>query len=568
MRILRRDMNRFVAAFAVLLSALCGGEVTPLAAQAEPTALPIYKLGPPIVPKAGEVLLSLFPDAKGLVVSKDGTKAEAGALLVEVDPASGGVWAADRARLWNPALDPKLPTASQAEAVAQQAFAARGVPESGPGWVLEAFLRVTSWKSTLTLKPKKRVDVALDYTFTRDVVVEATPSHPGFPVVGGGGKFTVAVGEQGRVIGFSGTWRPVVAAAFHEPPIPVAQLDQQYEAMAEGLEDLQYTSHLAYYAAPWGEAQTHLCPVRVYTGTARHDGRDVPLRATYLAATNYGVKLEVGFEISAQGLPQHLLAQPLPGSMDPEGPEEAGLAVPPTLPLTTGPVGPWAESGTTFIGVLGGLPGSAGNAQGFLDELAASGWKSNFRWGDRDCWELDWHQNDDLWVDAADFVFYTGHADSIGFVMQAPDDDWLDYPDVDTRVPPDRWGQQDLEWVVVAACGPLQDDLPNGPGGGDVFERWSGAFDGLHLLLAYASITYDNDQEGRRLVSYVRNGATVLDAWFRVGREIQPSDVWTSAIMPFKNGALNPQDDSVWGFGAVSADIVDPDGFIAIWTRG
>jgi Family of unknown function (DUF6345) len=31
----------------------------------------------------------------------------------------------------------------------------------------------------------------------------------------------------------------------------------------------------------------------------------------------------------------------------------------------------------------------------------------------------------------------------------------------------------------------------------DVLSRWEGAFDGLHTVMGYGSITYDNTDEGR-----------------------------------------------------------------------
>ena len=47
------------------------------------------------------------------------------------------------------------------------------------------------------------------------------------------------------------------------------------------------------------------------------------------------------------------------------------------------------EAGTSWIGELGGLPGSQQNAQGFVDGLKNEGWRVNFNWGDRNAWESD-----------------------------------------------------------------------------------------------------------------------------------------------------------------------------------
>jgi hypothetical protein len=108
-----------------------------------------------------------------------------------------------------------------------------------------------------------------------------------------------------------------------------------------------------------------------------------------------------------------------------------------------------------------------------VDEWAAAGWHIDFNWGDANAWESDWRRNDDTWVDNADFVFYTGHASMDGWVLSNPDDGFLHFNEVGTspQSPGDLWGQSDLEWAVIAACGPLQDDIL-ASGGGDVLARW------------------------------------------------------------------------------------------------
>jgi hypothetical protein len=104
---------------------------------------------------------------------------------------------------------------------------------------------------------------------------------------------------------------------------------------------------------------------------------------------------------------------------------------------------------------------------------------------------------------------------------------------------------------VIAACGPLQDNLIS-PGGGDVFQRWDGAFDGLHILMGYGAITYDNTDEGRKIAQYAKGGSTLINSWFRTAQEVQPStngaaapdgpNVWVGAMWVGKNGA-DPSND-------------------------
>jgi hypothetical protein len=82
-------------------------------------------------------------------------------------------------------------------------------------------------------------------------------------------------------------------------------------------------------------------------------------------------------------------------------------------------------------------------------------------------------------------------------------------------------GQQDLEWVVIAACGPHR-DAHFVAGGGNAFDRWRGVFDGLHLFMGYGAVTFDKKDEGARLVDYARDGDTIQHAWFRAAKGDQP----------------------------------------------
>jgi hypothetical protein len=127
-------------------------------------------------------------------------------------------------------------------------------------------------------------------------------------------------------------------------------------------------------------------------------------------------------------------------------------------------------------------------------------------------------------VDAADFVFYTGHANSDGWVLNMPNDTSLDWTEVGPAPgsPNDLYGQNDLEWFIVAACGPHQSNHFT-TGVGSAFDRWRGTFDGLHIFMGYGAITNDNTSEGSRVTELGRAGWTLIDAWFRTAWEIQPT---------------------------------------------
>ncbi len=292
----------------------------------------------------------------------------------------------------------------------------------------------------------------------------------------------------------------------------------------------------------------------------------IPLRSVTLAATEFGPF------IPRRAPEPRRSARVLPRS----GAIEDEMGPVARRSLLTARLNPF-ECGTSWIGESGGLAGSKNNAKGFVDGLKDDGWNVNFNWGDANAWESDWRRNDDTWVDAADFVFYTGHADGNGWVLSKPDDGSLSYTEVGSApaTPGDLWGQQDLEWVVVAACGPFEDDLIS-EGGGDALKRWKGAFDGLHLMMGYGSVTFDNEDEGATLVEYARDGETIVSSWFRAAKEIQPSTngyappfgntIYATAMTAWKSGKTSPWNDHLWGHGSVASDPSSPNSFMVVWT--
>jgi hypothetical protein len=417
----------------------------------------------------------------------------------------------------------------------------------------------------------RKLDVQVNYT-TR---INVPSMKMDLPVVGGGGDFSVTLGDQGKLIGFQGLQRNIEAIETESPVIPKERADAQFKQMTGGLKLRSMKSELAYYSEPTGVEQKFLYPVYVYRATAVIENEVVPLRIVTIPATEFGPKRP---ELP-RARPRTQKDTPTRRSSEPEDEKERRSGYQNhfmRLPASPAPEsGTAREGGSSYIGVSGGLAGSQPNAQGFINGLSADGWSINFLWGDANAFESDWRLNDDTWVDAADFVFYTGHANMNGWVLSNPNDTFMHFNEVGASPQTgDIWGWQDLEWAIVAACGPLQDNAIS-PGGGDVFARWDGAFDGLHQLLGYGAITFDNTQEGSRVVQYARGGATVINAWFRAAKEIQPSTngaappdgptVWVGVMYVGKSGA-DPGNDHIWGHGSVSADPTSPTYYVAIWS--
>jgi hypothetical protein len=475
---------------------------------------------------------------------------------VEIAAASGGIWAADKAQLWKPSVRPDLPKVEDALAKATELIRQENLLPNleRPFQIGKPIVGGTMFSMR---QARKRENRRLDVQVAYPVLVGD------IPIVGGGGDYTITLGHQASTIGFSGCWRPVTGG-FEAKVINRKMADEQFRALTSGLKIESFDASLAYYAAPSFRRQEFLYPVYVYRATALFGKRRIPLRQIMLPATDFGPPVVFG----EPQPPRAKRARPTFLGKERTKVQRRALAA-------RSPWRPW-EAGTSWIGQSGGLAGSQANAQGFVDEWAAAGWHIDFNWGDANAWESDWRRNDDTWVDNADFVFYTGHADKNGWVLAKPDDGSLDYTEVGAspQSPGDLWGQSDLEWAVIAACGPLQDDILS-PGGGDVLARWDGAFDGMHILMGYGAITLDNTDEGRKIAQYAKGGSTLIDAWFRTAKEIQPSTngekapdgpiVYVGAMWVGKDG-LDPANDHAWDFGSVSADPTSPTWLAAMWT--
>lgn len=537
--------------------------------------LPVYRLAIP--PQAS--LDQIHDLARGLFGIEDYSLHEARerrvlrstTQVIDVDAARGAVWAADQAELWNPEARPQLPDKEEAHQIAEEFVRENALlptTERDDRFVVELLHVAGSYVATLDETGERRVrqlDQRVSYGARLVVSDPETDSALRVPVIGGVGKFAVTLGDAGRVIACNGAWLPLDSVETHAAYIPREVADQRFKKLTARLTVESFDADLvyAYTQAPGG--QQYLYPVWAYRAMGNIKGHEFPLRIVTLPATEFG--------------PQPRPSEPQPVRSKREIPR----AWESTTKRSLRAVNPF-EAGASWIGEIGGLSGSQANTQGFLDGLEDAGWNINFNWGNCNAWETDWHENDDDYVDAADFVWYTGHADGNGWMLVEPGSctgDDMTYLEAGAvpESPGDIWGQQDLEWIIIAACGPLQDDLVNPPppgvGGGDVF-RWKRAFDGLHILMGYGAVTFDNEEEGERVIQYAREGQTLIDAWFRAAQEIQPAQngwippngpiIYVGAMWPTKSGQQSPRNDHLWGYGSVAPDPEVPGlAFTCMW---
>ncbi|SFN40352.1 hypothetical protein SAMN05216386_0836 [Nitrosospira briensis] len=555
--------------------------IFPVASTVAP-AEHIHDLGKLLFPRADYEMLERGTRIE--LTSKSGS--------IEIDVARGGVWAADLSRLWRFAgvnsKKRELISAADAERSSYGLLTKYGVlPQlTGP-----FRLKTRTSGTTTVIATKNMMDRQVfqeDITILMDVEIDVSEFGVGgkvLPLVGGGGRFGVAFGEGGRLLGLRGVWRPVTGEPELQEVVEQTKADQTFRAMTASMKIAEFSSELAYFAAPAFSEQNLLYPVYVYSAVADFEGNRVPLRKIIIPATEVTVPasqpLQPTRTQNARPFIRPLPAdfQPVPGRPLPPGIainrrllRQAGLKFTDVFtieslngPLILNPNFPviklkelgnllgFYSAGTSWIGLSGGLAGSQNNAQGFVDELAAAGWSIRFNWGDANAWESDWREFNDEWVDAVDFVFYTGHANSDGWVFAAPDDTFLHF--TETAGAPDLWGTKNLEWAVVAACGPLQDDVVGS--GGNVLERWRNAFDGLHILMGYGQVTFDNEEEGQRLAQYAKAGSTIIQSWFRTAQEIQPGEIWAGAYY-LGDATGSTESDHLWGTGSVGPDVTNP----------
>jgi len=558
-------MDRRVRWFRAAGVVFLGAGLTLGASSAYAEKLPVFKLKAPKVDKVKA--RDLFSRGLGATpTEQEGPNVvsyKSGRKVLEVDKRSGLAFMGDMEKLWNPKARANVPDQAKAKELSDKFLndnrllpdqaeqkmrvvfshhSETGMGTDAPGQVNRQILdRQVNYRTEITIK-------------------DAAGGERAIPVYGGGGKLKVAIGDQGRVVGFSGGFREIDRVEAEEEILPKAGAEAEFKKQLGNTQVKNVQSRLAYFAAPAFEEQSVLAPVWVVSGELQVGRDTVPSREVVIPATKYGPKLEPGPPAKARGQ-----QEPPPAANPDEGKQSSWFDFRQLLDLLATPL--YAQSGfecgTEWIGPSQGLGGSPGNKQGFIDQCIAAGWSVIFDWGEASAWESDWRANDDAYVDNADLVFYTGHASQSGWVLNPPADTFLHHTEVNVATI-DQWGDTDVEWIVIAACGPHQSThfTTNTT---NAFDRWRGVFDGLHVMLGYGAVTYDNTSEGRRFMELSRAGWNVVDAWFRTAWEIQPSSngygppngptIFATAMYAH-NGDHCARYEHLWGMGTTCADVV------------
>jgi hypothetical protein len=229
----------------------------------------------------------------------------------------------------------------------------------------------------------------------------------------------------------------------------------------------------------------------------------------------------------------------------------------------------WVE--IYYDSVLGNLTCPRVDAEGFYNALGNKGWTKRFNWGNGLAWESDFEDpsvggSDYVWIDSVDFAWFSGHGMPWGFYFSVDRDGdrflikHVHYTEV-------KWGDQDLEWIVIAACYVLQwkpEGLP------DAIDRWAPAFKGLHVMMGFDTFLYDAPPPNRQcipagewMVRYMTRSwpgpVPIGYAWRLTTIDWQPSNVYAAllAVVDHYNGYFY-DNDYLPGYGYVGPDIDDP----------
>ena len=263
--------------------------------------------------------------------------------------------------------------------------------------------------------------------------------------------------------------------------------------------------------------------------------------------------------VNTDGTPAQIVT--LPAAVEASLPEMPAAPPPRDKPAgVTGRAFNVVDVGSEGTGPCSGLPYTANNLASFNNRFKSSGVPVEFSWNDQNAWEQDFKDpskggDDSDWTDHVDMAYWQGHGSPTGFSFagcSSNDDTFLANTDA-------RWGNGDVEWMSLFTCLILAEES----GGKRWYQRWGPAFDGLHQLNSFHTVSYHSASHGGTYANYMLRNPflwwnkpmSVRTAWAQASIDDQPSSVvWASMGAIGAGGAVN-LNDYFWGKGSVGADI-------------
>jgi hypothetical protein len=218
------------------------------------------------------------------------------------------------------------------------------------------------------------------------------------------------------------------------------------------------------------------------------------------------------------------------------------------------------DVGSEGTGPCSGLPHTGTNLASFNNQFTSRGIPVEFSWLNQNAWEQDFKDpskggDDSDWTDHVDMTYWQGHGAPTGFSFagcSSNDDTFLANTDA-------RWGNGDVEWMSLFTCLILEQTS----GGQAWWQRWGPAFDGLHQINSFHTVSYHSKVHGGIYANYLLRSPflwwnkpmPVRSAWAQASIDDQPGGVvWASMGAIGPGGAVN-LNDYFWGKGAVGPDV-------------
>jgi hypothetical protein len=487
-------------------------------------AFPVYRLAEPRIDPASFDAFAVALDTRaagagGIQHNPDRLRVgQAGSWYVDKYLASGGIWYVDQARSWSSSLPlvGALGVSSSLMSRASTLFDALHLP--GAVTQIHDNLGVST-----VLKSRQEYRPHLTYVRKRDPVsgtvhqghTEAGVSwRPSLairlptgrrlraPIVGPAIHQAAFRGEE--LVRLNGTWREIervdhLVEGVHPRHARAAALRLLRD---DGLRDVTASVRLVYPSAPAAYTQTLLEPryevrARFRRGPRRYklmlrslllpvDLRHVRLPSP--CAASYVTNLRIGLNrlpIAPAVVPGFTI-----GCWWPQDDLMSQFSCP---------------SAFNLVATIG--------SQGSVPVLLGGAYAMHYQW--------DLHA--DEWVERMRIAYVQSHGSSEGWVVglnpATMSDRGASMVTPETARQASHWGTGELRWIVVGACGPLQDARAGGAGNAEI--NWADAFNGLQGLLGFADVSTAKAEEGPQFARYLLQGESVKEAWFKAAADTQ-----------------------------------------------
>jgi hypothetical protein len=241
-------------------------------------------------------------------------------------------------------------------------------------------------------------------------------------------------------------------------------------------------------------------------------------------------------------------------------PTTVDVGIPPNI-VGNGPID-FSNLGIGIESTLDTWPTEMQTANDLASISAANGLAVNFDWRGDLAWDQDFEFAgglDSLSVDTTDDVFFGGHGSTGGFFwfQNTLHNNGYAYPGTI------KLGDGDLEWLQLAACLTLRDttatDAANSNGTHSEFAAWKPAFQGLHQVNAFATVSNGGWAVGKifadDLLGVGTSPTSMVQAWQDSAMQTEPPGHIVRTIGPYDGSNVSDINDHIPGRGSFGPDI-------------